>query len=366
MSLARALFLAWMFAAALTPAAAQDLLEQSMRIPLASAGSSGLEAYLVRPNDSDPHPLAILTHGTPREGYLRAEISAAEFVPQAREFARRGWTTVVVVRRGYGTSGGTYNEDAEPCSSHPMYDYAGKESAQDLRAAIRYLSSLPNVDASHIISVGISAGGFATVALTADPPPGLVAAISFAGGRGSRRPDEVCNPGDEVRAFAQFGKTSRVPMLWVYAENDHFFGPRIAAQFYTAFTQAGGNAAFIRPAAFRKDGHGLFSYSGIPIWAPLVDAFLAQQNLKLRDTLLSLPAPPDVQSPSQLSPEGAAVFREFLTFPGYKAFAISATGHYGIAYGRHSAREARETAEKSCNENVSRRDRCAVVAADGS
>jgi hypothetical protein len=55
--------------------------------------------------------------------------------------------------------------------------------------------------------------------------------------------------------------------------------------------------SFVQPGAFRADGHGLFSYGGIPIWTPLVDAFLAQQNLKLRDARLELPAPPHVTVP---------------------------------------------------------------------
>ncbi len=196
---------------------AQDLVEGSLRIPMPEAGSKGLEAFMVRPNDTSRHPLALMTHGTPREASKRGEITALAFVPQAREFARRGWTTVIVVRRGYGASGGRYAEDGRACSSHPDYYDEGKASAQDLRFSIAYLSTLPQVDASRIISVGVSAGGFANVALTANPPPGLVAAISFAGGRGSRKPDEVCNPGDLVSTFGQFGKTSRVPMLWVYA-----------------------------------------------------------------------------------------------------------------------------------------------------
>ena len=285
----------------LAPVRAQELLEESLRIPMPEAGSRGLEAFMVRPNDSGAHPLALITHGTPREGARRGEISALKFVPQAREFARRGWTTVIVVRRGYGTSGGSYAEEGRACSSHPDYYDVGKESAKDLRFSIGYLSRIPQVDASRILSVGISAGGFANVALTANPPPGLVAAISFAGGRGSRRPDEVCNPDDLVRTFGQFGKTSRVPMLWVYAENDHFFGPQVAARFYQAFARSGGNAEFIRATAFRRDGHGLFSPGGIPIWTPMVDEFLAGQNLKLRETLLALPVTPDVAPPSALS-----------------------------------------------------------------
>ena len=95
----------------LAPVRAQELLEESLRIPMPEAGSRGLEAFMVRPNDSGAHPLALITHGTPREGARRAETSALTFVPQAREFARRGWTTVIVVRRGYGTSGGSYAEE---------------------------------------------------------------------------------------------------------------------------------------------------------------------------------------------------------------------------------------------------------------
>ena len=345
----------------LGPVRAQELLEESLRIPMPEAGSKGLEAYMVRPNDSGAHPLALITHGTPREGARRGEINALTFVPQAREFARRGWTTVIVVRRGYGTSGGSYAEEGRACSLHPDYYDVGKESAKDLRFSIEYLSRIPPVDASRILSVGISAGGFANVALTANPPPGLVAAISFAGGRGSRRPDEVCNPDDLVRTFGQFGKTSRVPMLWVYAENDHFFGPQVAAQFYQAFTRSGGNAEFIRAAAFRRDGHGLFSPGGIPLWTPMVDEFLAGQNLKLRETLLALPVAPDVPPPGALSAPGRQEWRNFLTYPEHRAFAVSGGGRYAYVYGRSSDKEARKLAQEHCEEAASRGDRCELV-----
>src|SRR5271168_2186968 len=184
-----------------SPVRAQELVESSFRIPTKDAGKKGLEAVMVRPSDSGPHPLAVLTHGSPREASDRPGMSPWQMVPQAREFARRGWTTVIVLRRGYGDSGGGYEEDGRACSISPNYEGAGKESAKDLREAIEYLSRLPEVDPTRIISVGISAGGFGNVALTADPPPGLVAAISFAGGRGSRRPDEVCNPDRLIAAF---------------------------------------------------------------------------------------------------------------------------------------------------------------------
>ena len=341
---------------------AQELVEESLRIPMREAGRNGLEAVMVRPNDNFAHPLVLMTHGTPREADKRRGITALSFVPQAREFARRGWTTVIVVRRGYGTSGGNYAEEARACSRRPDYYLAGKESAKDLRRSIEYLSGVAHVDASRVVSVGISAGGFANVALTADPPPNLVAAISFAGGRGSRSPDEVCNPNDLVRAFGEFGRTSHVPMLWVYAENDHFFGPQLAAAFHAAFTRNGGRAEFIQPAAFGKDGHGLFSNGGIPLWTPLVDEFLAAQNLKLRDGLLALPTPPDVAPPVPLGERGLSEWRNFLTFPAHRAFAASGDGHFGYSFGRPSDKEAETQALEHCNDTAVRGERCELVA----
>jgi dienelactone hydrolase len=287
-----------------------------------------------------------------------------EFVPQAREFARRGWTTVVVIRSGYGTSGGYYHEDGRACSRLPDYYGAGLESAKDLRAAISYVATLSQVDSSRMISVGVSAGGFATVALTADPPPGLVAAISFAGGRGSRAPDNVCNPEALVRAFEAFGRKSRIPMLWVYAQNDHFFGPQLAARFFQAFTASGGTATFIRADAFRTDGHNLFSTSGIPIWTPMVDEFLTARNLRLRGTLLALPAAPDVSAPIQLKAEGLREFRAFLTYPDYKAFAVSPSGYYGYVFGRQSTQEAQKLAQERCNNIAPKPERCSLMAID--
>jgi len=360
--------LAWLAAllasSTFSQAQGQELVESSLRIPMPEAGKTGLEAVMVRPNDSAAHPLALLSHGTPRDAEQRPGMTAWGFIPQAREFARRGWTTVVVLRRGYGSSGGGFEEGGRACSLHPNYYGAGKESAKDLRAAVGYLSSLPEVDATRIISVGVSAGGFATVALAADPPPGLVAAISFAGGRGSNKADNVCNPGDLVRAFSEFGLKSRVPMLWVYSDNDHFFGPQIAEQFHQAFVKSGGTVSFIRAAAFRKDGHGLFSYAGIPIWTPMVDDFLAAQNLKLRDALLALPAPPDISPPSQLSAASRQVFRYFLTLPPKKAFAVSSSGYYGFAFGRRTEKEATKSAEEHCNDETTKAERCEVVLSD--
>lgn len=79
--------------------------------------------------------------------------------------------------------------------------------------------------------VGQSAGGWAAMALSSVNPPQVKAVIIFAAGRGGRvggKPNNNCAPDRLVEATADFGRTSRVPMLWIYIENDTFFGPELS------------------------------------------------------------------------------------------------------------------------------------------
>jgi dienelactone hydrolase len=179
-------------------------VREMLRIPAPGAGARGLEAMLVRPAEAGRYPLVLINHGSPRSAADRPNMTPLASLPQAFEFARRGWAAAAVMRRGFGDSGGGFAENSGPCHS-PNYIAAGNTAAVDLRAAIAHLAKRPDIDASRIISVGQSAGGFATVALTADPPAGLVAGVNFAGGRGSPKDGEVCTQDRLVAAFGSFG-----------------------------------------------------------------------------------------------------------------------------------------------------------------
>jgi hypothetical protein len=208
--------------------------------------------------------------------------------------------------------------------------------------------------------VGVSAGGFATVALTADPPPGLTAAISFAGGRGSSGPDTVCSADALVDAFKQFGAQSRVPMLWVYAKNDHFFGPALAEKLLSAFNGAGGRADFVHAPAFGEEGHFLFSASGRAAWTPIVDAYL-----KTHDFAAAAQTPGAtlaLKPPRQISVNGRKDFGTYLEAPGHKAFAVSETGAYGWRTARGTADEAEKTALQNCEQ--AGKKSCSLYAVD--
>jgi dienelactone hydrolase len=342
---------------------AQDIVVTEMRLPTHGSGKKGLEALMVRPNDSAAHPLALMTHGSPREPQERGEMTPLRWMPQAREFARRGWTTVIVMRRGFGDSGGGYAEESHDCSRFPNYAGATKEAVKDLRESVAYLATLPEVDSSRMIGIGVSTGGLAMVGLAADPPAGMLATISFAGGRGSNAPDHVCNPDALVETFAELGKRSKVPMLWIYAANDHYFRPQLAESLYRAFTRSGGKATFIAAGPFGEDGHRLFSLRGIPVWTPMVDDFLKCQNLVLRDTLLQVPVPA-VQPPASLSRRGRDEFPNYLLSAPHKALAASPGGHFADVSGRRTAQEAEKQALKTCQAFAPKNDPCTIVMID--
>jgi pimeloyl-ACP methyl ester carboxylesterase len=261
------------------------------------------------------------------------------------------------MRRGYGGSGGIWAEDYGSCSNSD-YARAGQIGASDIAAVAKFMAGQPYVSKGKWISIGVSAGGFATVALSADSPPDLAAAISFAPGRGSRGPDTVCGAGQLVSAFAQYGRTSRVPLLWVSADNDHVFGPPLVSQLTGAFSKAGGNLTFVKTPPFGSDGHQLFEVaSGIPIWSPIVDRFLMSNNLVLRDRLLDV-TPPDIPAPSSLNVRGRGAFRNYLESGPNKAFAV-AGARFGWATGRRTIDEARKDALGFCVSSAAAR--CTII-----
>ena len=91
----------------------------------------------------------------------------------------------------------------------------------------------------------------------------------------SNIPNELCAPDKLVAATREFGRTARVPMLWIYIENDTFFGPELSRRMHKAYTEAGGRAEYHLLPPLGSDGHFLVdSPDSIPLWAPLVGAFL--------------------------------------------------------------------------------------------
>jgi hypothetical protein len=105
--------------------------------------------------------------------------------------------------------------------------------------------------------------------------------VNFAGGRGGHQkiPEGGignCAPDNLVKAAARYGSTARVPMLWLYTQNDSFFEPALARRMVDAYDAAGGRATLRPLGPFGNDGHTLASSSaGVPMWSGPVADFLA-------------------------------------------------------------------------------------------
>src|SRR5262245_25148682 len=64
-----------------------------------------LEALTVRRTAATGRlPIALIAHGKPTTQGRMSDRHANEYLPQARDLARRGWLAVVVMRRGFGHS----------------------------------------------------------------------------------------------------------------------------------------------------------------------------------------------------------------------------------------------------------------------
>ncbi len=263
-----------------------DLNEEIVQIPMTVDGFWGkkeiqLTATTFHPPGNGPFPLIVLSHGTRTDPSIRRKIGRFRVIPQIREFLKRGFTVIVPIRRGHGSTGGTWVEDFGACNT-PFYFEPGMESAKDILATIIYASKLSFVRPDQILLVGQSAGGFGSLATASLNPPGVIGVVNFAGGHGgiTTQPGIPCAPERLVETIRKFAQTIRIPVLWHYAENDLFFGPRVVRAMFEAFQEAGAKGRLVIQPPFGKDGHSLFSsQSGIPIWTPEFDSFLMELGM---------------------------------------------------------------------------------------
>jgi len=345
---------------------AMIFFQKEMWVPAPNAFPRGLDALEVYADRPGRHPLVVLTHGTSNVEEQREHVTPWSQLGQAMWFARRGYVAIVVVRKGYGRSGGVRDGTHGGCGSRGgSFEEAGEASAEDLKAVIRFGQKLPEVDPDTVVSAGVSTGGFAQAALVADPPRELKAAISFAGGRGGDGHEHNCNVDGVIAAFGAFGNGSRkhgtVPMLWIYSENDHWFPPEMARKFEAAYTKHGGVEQFVLAPPDGDDGHHLYSHPGV--WSATVAEFLKAHNLlPLGDVVLPAPEPAKIPPPAGLPDKGQEAWRRYLLGGPFKAFATNGQGQWGLAQGAFDQDIADSQAMDRCKQAAAGAGSCSVVA----
>lgn len=222
-----------------------------------------------------PAPVLVLNHGRAAEAEARAGMGRARYGDASRYFVAQGFIVAVPTRVGYGVTGGEDVEASGACNSRryaPAYDAALVQTLAVLEA----VRARPDADRTHSVVAGQSFGGTTAIGVAAQNPPGVVAAINFAGGGGGNpktRAARPCSPHAMERLFADYGRTARVPSLWIYAENDRYFGADHPREWFQAFKAAGGNGEFVQFPAYGEDGHSLFTRAP-QVWQPRVREFL--------------------------------------------------------------------------------------------
>jgi len=221
-----------------------------------------------------PRPLAIINHGR-GNAEERKRLGRARYAAAARWFVKQGFIVAIPTRIGYGVTGGPDIEDTGGCTSS---DYAPGYAAAATQTVtvLGYLGTWKEVDRNRVLVLGNSAGGTTAITVASLNLPGVRAAINFAGGGGGRpktHPGDPCSPNELKALFAEYGKTSRIPTLWMYSENDEYAGSKLPKEWFAAFRDAGGRGEFVSLPAYPGGGHGFFTNSP-ESWQPKVESFL--------------------------------------------------------------------------------------------
>jgi pimeloyl-ACP methyl ester carboxylesterase len=306
-----------------------ELLEE--RTFLTVQGEKGryrLEALVLRPAKAIGRlPIALITHGKNAKAAENQALRADMMLPQARDFAARGWLAVVVLRRGYGQSDGMpgVSRGAAYMACENADLARGFEiEADDLDGALKVVATRPDADGSRAIAIGQSLGGGVVLAFAARRPAGLLGVVNVSGGAWRTNGEgNVCDHADLVAAMATFGSRTRIPTLWLYAENDSLFPPELATRMRDAYAAAGGRAELRMFPPVVHDGHRLFAdFSGRVKWLRAVDSFLQTHGMPNAN----LARVETVMNATKLAARARPVVEEYLSTPVPKLLVATPSG----------------------------------------
>jgi dienelactone hydrolase len=316
------------------PSVPDTLNETVIGIP---SGDVTLETTVFKPAGAGPFPMIVFNHGklpgAPRNQQRSRPLALA------REFVRHGYVVVVPNRRGFADSGGEYGGNG--CN----VEANGYAQADDVAAAIAYMSEQSYVDKTHIVVAGTSHGGLAAIAYGARDAVGVAGVRGLINFSGGLRQDECAGwQKNLTRAFGTYGEHVHLPSLWLYGANDSVWPGPLADEMFTAFSENGAKAQMVNYGNYKSDAHRLVGdRDGVQIWWPRVEVFLAQIGMPTAvEYRVSEPQAPEpsgyasldtVSAVPYLDESGRAAYRDFLKQYSSRAFAVSNSGAWSWAEG---------------------------------
>jgi dienelactone hydrolase len=327
---------------------AKDLREEVLRTQATVKDMFGrqetmpLPITVYRPQGDGPFPLVVFNHGR-AVGAKRA--SQGRYRPEtaARYLVGKGFVVLVPNRIGYWETYGSFDPESSFCRSIEPMSLAASDQ---VLATVEFAKTLPYVDAGRWLVAGQSVGGLTTVATVGRAPAGLLGGINFSGGTGGNPdllPGRPCNPGATSQYWGEIAKNSKVPMLWLYWENDKYWGPDIPKTWHKAWVDGGGRAHLAAFGPSGENGHSGLT-EDMDHWLPVVDEFLGQLGFD-QPAIAKAPPPSDfaaidAANTLPVGTAGKAGYAKFLEMALPRAFAASGKGAWGMARGDYAVGRA--------------------------
>jgi dienelactone hydrolase len=331
---------------------AKDMREEIVRINVAVKDlynreeTKSVAITIYRPSGNGPYPLLVFNHGR-AVSEKRAAQGRSRPEHLARYFVAKGFVVLAPTRIGYWeTYGGFDPEDAGNCSNMRIEPMSIVASDQVL-AAVEYAKSLPYVDATRWLVAGQSVGGLTSVATVGRNPKGLLGGINFAGGAGGNpehRPGNPCGVAPVGLYWGSIAKNSTVPMLWLYWQNDKFWGEKHPKTWHEKWLEGGGKAAFNLLPAVGEDGHSGVN-TDMDTWLPIVDDYLGKLGFR-NAAIVAKPAKSDFADVRDVAKVPVSTqakenfYAKFLAAKHPRAFAVGERGASGYAFGDYAMGKA--------------------------
>ena len=221
---------------------------------LVSFPSSGatLYGFLYVPEGKGPFPAVLWNHGSEKRPGWQPELASF--------YNSHGFVFFLPHRRGQGRSPGVYIMDEIHAGGPTVAVRAQQSANEDVVAAMTWLKTRPEVDASRMVVSGCSFGGIQTL-LTAEKGLGARAFIAFAPAAQSWGNETL----DQMLEHAV--EHSQAPVFILQAKNDYNTQP---AEVLGKIAKSHGGQAKIYPGFGKtaQQGHWAFATTsaGIAIW----------------------------------------------------------------------------------------------------
>lgn len=226
-----------------------------------------LYGYLTIPSGKGPFPAVIFNHGSKYNPEPKRAIS--------KYFTDQGYVVFLPDRRGYGNSDGPDLAEALYLDANTdegrvqLFDRL-RDETEDVLTALSFIKSQKFVDPRRIVMSGYSFGGITTL-IAASNNTDFVAGIAFSTAAGTWK-----HGGIYRQQLIDTVREAKVPLLFIYAENDYDLSPGIVFSRELRRLQKPVTLKIYPPfGETEQDAHEIaLKREGIKIWGQDVKTFL--------------------------------------------------------------------------------------------